>query len=59
MKQKEEIYTAYAESNDMTFIMRDICEGIYVKSTECVGWYFGEPSEESTLAFIGKLKAEY
>lgn len=57
---KTEIYTAYAQRNDMTFIMQDVYnEADKLISTECVGWYWGAPSEAETAEFIGKLKAEY
>jgi len=56
---REEIYTAYAQNNDMTFIMKDTYEGDEVKSTECIGWYYGSPCERDTNTFIGKLKAEF
>ena len=52
-------YTVYADHHDMTFIMEDTYVGNEVASTECVGWYWGEPNEEATQTFIGKLKAEY
>lgn len=57
---EKHIYTAYAEANDMTFIMVDTLDksGDLI-STECVGWYFGEPKEDATKAFYGELKAEY
>jgi len=56
---REEIYTVYAEGNDMTFIMKNIYNGDELVSTEVVGWYWGEPGEDATKACIGKLKAEY
>ena len=55
-----EIYTAYAQNNDMTFIMKDVCDDTgEVVSTECVGWYWGTPNDASTEEFSGKLKAKY
>lgn len=53
------IYEAYSPNTDMTFIMKDVYEGENLKSTEVVGWYFGEPSEESTKQFVGKLIATF
>ena len=54
------IFTAYAAETDMTFIMMDKMDSDgEVKSTEVLGWYYGEPNEENTKEFIGKLKAEY
>ena len=56
----QELYTAYAPANDMTFIMVDTFdEDGAPMATECIGWYFGEPNEEATNAFAGQLKAEY
>lgn len=56
---REEIYAVYSE-NDMTFIMKETYDDDNeLISTECVGWYYGEPDEKSTATFIGKLKAEY
>lgn len=57
---EKHIYTAYAEANDMTFIMVDTLDksGNPI-STECVGWYFGEPSEDATKSYCGALKATY
>lgn len=57
---KKEIYTVYSPEGDMTFIMEDIYDADGEPlSAECVGWYHGEPDDESTQYFIGKLKAEY
>ena len=56
---KEEIFATYAADSDITFIMRDITENGEPRSTEVVGWYYGEPTEENTAFYIGKLKAEY
>lgn len=56
---KEEIYTVYASNDDMTFIMKDTFDGEEIKSTEVIGWYYGEPNDEETKYFSGKLKGEY
>ena len=53
------IYTVYSEEADMTFIMKDMCEGEVVVSTEVIGFYYGEPDEEATEANTGCLKAEF
>ena len=57
---REEIYTAYAEQHDITFIMKDTFDryGNPYK-TEVIGWYYGEPDDESTRQFSGSLIAEY
>ena len=60
MNEKKEIYAVYSREGDMTFIMEDTYnESGEPLSTECVGFYYGEPDDESTAYFIGKLKAEY
>ena len=48
------IYTVYAQNDDMTFIMKQT-DG----KLECVGWYFGDPDEELTEQYVGKLAAEF
>lgn len=48
-----EIWTVYAEADDMTFIMEGTSDG----SIEVVGFYFGKPDAESTEYFRGKTKA--
>lgn len=56
---KYEFYTTYAAKTDMTFIMRTMfCNG-EAKEEEVVGWYYGEPNEDSTAFYIGKLKARF
>ena len=49
------IWTVYAEADDMTFIMEDTADG----SIEVVGFYFGEPTPEDTERFRGKTKAVF
>lgn len=49
----------YSNEADITFIMRETSNENGPVSTEVVGFYFGEPDEESTQRFIGKLKAEF
>lgn len=54
-----EKYTLYAPEGDITFIMQDtyVC-GEY-KSTEVIGFHYGEPGKNSIEWFSGKLKAEF
>ena len=60
MMSNNEIYTAYAPHNDITFIMKDTHdENGEPLTTEVVGWYYGEPNENNTRDFIGDLVAEY
>ena len=57
---KKELYSVYAESADMTFVMEDTYnEKGELISTECKGFYYGEPTEEDTRFFNGKLKGTY
>lgn len=58
---KSSIFTAYSKEADITTIFKDVVRrsnGSMV-STEVVGFYFGEPNEADTKAFIGSLKATY
>lgn len=57
---KEWIDTVYSEEGDITFLMKETQDekGNPI-STECVGWYYGAPTEKNTEQYIGKLKAEY
>ena len=51
------IYTVYAEKDDLTFIMQDTeREGKTI--VKVIGFYYGEPSEELTEEYTGKLVAE-
>ena len=59
-EEEKTIYTVYAPDGDMTFIMEDTFSTDRVPvSTECLGWYHGEPDDTATATFKGKLKAEY
>lgn len=51
-----EVWTEYSESADMTFIMEGRSDG-KTSSISVVGFYFGEPDEESTRLFRGKTTA--
>ena len=57
---KRYIETDHAPHLDITFIMEFIetDEGEPVK-TSVIGWYYGEPNEENTAQYIGKLTATY
>lgn len=54
------INTTYSASDDMTFILEEVYDkdGNPV-STECVGFYYGEPNEIDTNSYYGKLRADY
>lgn len=52
-------YTLYAPEGDITFIMQDTYVDGEYKSTEVIGFHYGEPSENSVDWFSGKLKAEF
>ena len=52
--EEAEIYTLYSPEGDITFIMED--KG---NTTSVVGFYYGEPDEEATKMFRGKLTAHF
>lgn len=54
------IETAYSPEHDITFILEHLEDsaGEPVQTSVC-GWYYGEPNEEDTNAFFGKLIARY
>jgi hypothetical protein len=56
---RKTIEVAFAEKNDITFILEHIetDDGEPVQ-TSVVGWHYGEPSED-THEYIGKLTATY
>ena len=57
---KRTIEATYAPNADITFIMEYIetDEGEPM-TTSVVGWYYGEPDEENTAYYIGKVTATY
>ena len=57
---QEELYTAYAPDTDMTFILKDTLDDDGTPyRTEVIGFYYGEPDEDSTRQYMGDLIAEY
>ena len=57
---KKVIYGVYAPNWDMTFVMEDVYNDKNdIISTECVGWYHGEPTTKDNKTFYGKLKGRY
>lgn len=48
------IYMVYSPEADITFIMKD-----QKKTISVVGFYYGEPDEEATKRFYGRLIAEF
>ena len=56
----EEIYTVYAPNDDITFIMKDTFDNAGEhRTTEVIGFYYGEPTEDYTRDRIGALTAEF
>ena len=53
-REAVEVYTLYSQEGDITFIMED-----KKNKTSVVGFYFGEPNDEDTREFRGKLTAEF
>ena len=59
-EEYKKIYTAFDGGLDMTFIIEDtINTDGKVASTEVIGFYFGNPDDECTKIYAGKLKAEF
>ncbi len=60
MFKSDELYTAYSQAADITFIMRDTF-GLTgeLESTGVIGWYYGPPDPNNTREFSGKLVAYY
>lgn len=56
---KKEKYGVYQHNYDITFIMVDTFKNEEIISSECVGWYHGEPTEQDNEYFTGKLKATF
>lgn len=56
---KKEKYGVYQQNYDITFIMVDTLLDDLIFSSECVGWYHGEPTKEDNEYFTGKLKATF
>lgn len=61
-KNVEKIYGVYAETEDITFIMKDILDNNEdVLSTEVIGFVYGNEIDNQKVLgqYIGKLKAEF
>lgn len=57
---KKELYGVYSSEGDMTFILEETFgENGELISTECKGFYYGEPTEADNQYFNGKLKATF
>lgn len=48
------IYTLYSQEGDITFIMED-----KKNITSVIGFYYGEPNDEATKTYQGKLSAYF
>lgn len=46
---RTEVYSVYAERSDITYIMEDTFVCGTLQSTECVGWYCGEPNDTANI----------
>ena len=57
--EEKKLESCYSPSYDITFIMEETYKDGEIISSEVKGFYYGEPDEESTEYFNGKLKAEY
>lgn len=56
---KKKVDVAYSPSHDITFILEECYMNEKIVSTEIVGFYYGEPDEKNTIAYYGKIKAQY
>lgn len=57
---RTDVYGVYAESSDQTFIMEDTFIDGELASTECIGWYCGEPDDELIAEYSNRrMKAVY
>ena len=58
---QSEIYPVYQKNYDMTFIMERVMSTLTGEciSEEVVGFYYGEPDEQSTHQFYGDRKAVF
>ena len=52
---KKEVYTVYAERDDMTFIMEDSYNEYGDVETHVKGFHYGEPNENSITFYYGDL----
>jgi hypothetical protein len=60
MFRENELYTVYAPSDDITFIMRDTFSLVGdLESTAVIGWYNGAPDDELTRKYAGVLTAYF
>lgn len=57
--EEKKLESCYSPSYDITFIMEETYKDGEIISSEVKGFYYGEPDEESTKKFNGKLKAKY
>lgn len=59
--ENKKLYGVYASTADITYIMEDTFIDGEVKSTEVVGFVYGneEDNTEILKQFTGKLKAEF
>ena len=57
--EEKKLESCYSPSYDITFIMEETYKDGEIISSEVKGFYYGEPDEEATKEFNGKLKATY
>lgn len=56
----KEIYTAYAEHNDKTIILKDtIDDNGFPCHTEMIGFFYGSPDDEINREYMAELIEEY
>lgn len=58
--QKVTIEENYCETTDKTFIMEYVSDDTNLLSSECIGWYCGEPNADDTARYSNReMKAIY
>lgn len=57
--EEKKLESCYSPSYDITFILEETYKDGEIISSEVKGFYYGEPDEEATEYFNGKLKATY
>ena len=59
--ENKKVYGVYANTADITYIMKDTFVDGELKSTEVIGFVYGNEEENTEVLnqFSGKLKAEF
>lgn len=56
----DELVGCYCQNEDKTFVLKNTYDGDKLVTSECVGWYCGEPSDTKNEIFSrGEFLAKY